>query len=92
MPSTSQEMLDWANKEFDYSNQECGAGVIERWLKSQGYTLTTDWHWILPDPLHRITKKERLAVLFLCEEWDYGFIFINQRQYDNWRSRSVICL
>ena len=45
----------------------------EAFLMKHGFVLTREWHWIVP-PGHKITEKERDAVIFLIEEWDFGGI------------------
>ena len=42
------------------------------YLKQRGYTLQRSWHWHAPDLTHIPTDKERDAILYLIEEWDFG--------------------
>jgi hypothetical protein len=41
-------------------------------LEGLGYRLTAEWFWVPPSPGHVVTPKERSAIEFLIDEWDYG--------------------
>ncbi len=41
-------------------------------LQKQGYVLRKDWLWTKPKPDHEPTERERDAILYLIEEWDFG--------------------
>lgn len=46
----------------------------EEFLKSRGYTLTGNSHWIKPTRFHSISEYEKVCLVFLIEEWDYDGI------------------
>lgn len=48
-----------------------GDDKATNFLESQGYILTRDWLWIIPND-HIVTDEEALAVMFLIQEWDFG--------------------
>ena len=66
MPQASESEHEWALKEFGNIDDATIAG----WLKKEGYELTDAWVWIKPNRL--ISNKERGAINFLMDEWDYG--------------------
>ena len=41
-------------------------------LEGQGYTLHRDWSWSAPEPGQKPTERERDALLYLIQEWDFG--------------------
>jgi hypothetical protein len=43
-------------------------------LLSRGYELLPNWEWLMPSPDHVMSEKEYLCVLFMQDEWDYGWI------------------
>jgi len=42
------------------------------YLTRQGYKQTPTWGWKKPSPSHVITSKERDALIYLIEEWDWA--------------------
>lgn len=50
-------------------------------LKSQGWVLGRDWCWSHPE--HREpTERERDAMFYLIEEWDFGGIIRKEPRHD----------
>jgi len=43
-------------------------------LEDAGYTLRKDWAWDKPSKNHKPTERERDAVIYLIEEWDFDGI------------------
>lgn len=45
-----------------------------RHLEARGFTLNGDWTWTPPPGLtwDTMTERDRLAVEFLVDEWDFG--------------------
>ena len=43
-----------------------------KFLEKQGYKLTRNWRWKLPSENHNVTEKEKDAILYLIQEWDFG--------------------
>lgn len=43
-------------------------------LEIAGYKLTTYWGWNKPTPNHKPTERERDAIIYLIEEWDFAGI------------------
>ena len=41
------------------------------YLESRDYTLEDDWSWSPPFPGHSPTEKEKDAIIYLIEEWDF---------------------
>jgi hypothetical protein len=41
-------------------------------LEDAGFILTPHWTWIKPNPDYSLTERDRKAILFLIEEWDFG--------------------
>lgn len=70
MPQTSNEMralmCKWFGDEIDEK------GPI-KFLQAHGYVLERDWTWTKPTPSHTVSKFEWLCMLFLIEEWDFGW-------------------
>jgi hypothetical protein len=67
MPQASDEIrAPW------HGHDEGGDIAAWRFLKSEGWT---EVRWILhPNkPTTEITDKEWGAVLYLCDEWDWGY-------------------
>jgi len=63
MPQASAETRDaWQGSDHD---------AID-FLKSRGYTLTRDWHWIEPETDYLVAPEEWAAINYLFEEWDFG--------------------
>ena len=57
-------------------------GSIEEataFLKNAGFTLTMHWEWLISKN-HIITEREKDAIKYLCNEWDFGGLIINQTQ------------
>jgi hypothetical protein len=40
-------------------------------LGSRGFTMTKDWHFTAP--MRMLTEREWDALIYLFEEWDYGW-------------------
>jgi len=45
-----------------------------KFLEDAGYSLTQDYHWILPTKEHYPSEEEELCLRFLVDEWDFGWI------------------
>jgi hypothetical protein len=41
-------------------------------LESRGFVLDDNWAWYLPKPGHVLTRRERDAITYLVEEFDWG--------------------
>jgi len=48
-------------------------GTAIEYLEGRGFVLTRDFHWV-PTAGHVISDKDRRAVIFLIQEWDFGGI------------------
>jgi len=42
------------------------------YLEKHGFVRDENWSWYLPKPGHVLTRRERDAVIYLQEEWDWG--------------------
>jgi hypothetical protein len=42
-----------------------------RFLQDAGYRLTRAYQWVAPQPKRDMTERERDAVIYLIEEWDF---------------------
>lgn len=82
MSQASDELRDQMKQWFGDPVDD--GGPIE-FLKSHGFTLTSDWCWKLPTSYHHVSCYEWLCIQFLCYEWDFGAIMD-----DN--DRDTICL
>jgi hypothetical protein len=49
-----------------------GDAEATAFLKSAGYRANPDWTWARPKPGHEPTERERSAICYLIDEWDYG--------------------
>lgn len=54
-------------KEWKGPSEHFAIGYLER----RGYVLSSDWMWIIPKGVTP-TPKDRRAVMFLFQEWDFG--------------------
>jgi hypothetical protein len=52
-----------------------GTNTAIKFLEAAGYSLRRDWCWEPPHPMRPTTEKERSAVFYLIDEWDFGGIF-----------------
>ncbi len=43
-----------------------------KFLQKQGFVLTKEWFWKPPEPSRELTDRERDAILYLIQEWDFG--------------------
>lgn len=41
-------------------------------LQIAGYKLHADWTWTRPTPEHEPTERDRSAIRYLIDEWDFG--------------------
>lgn len=74
MPGTSDEMMQWmkAFHEAQYVDDDDATSF----LTAKGYTLQPDWTWSKPGVtcLDDMAEEEWKNMLYLVEEWDYGFL------------------
>jgi len=47
-------------------------GQAITYLESRGFVLGDNWCWFLPKPGHVLSRRERDAVIYLVEEFDWG--------------------
>jgi hypothetical protein len=40
-------------------------------LQAQGYRLNERWAWVRPTPEHVVTDRDRSAIQYLIDEWDF---------------------
>lgn len=74
-------------------------GQAMDYLEGQGYTLNKDYSWKLPGPHHEVSEKEKDAIIYLIEEWDFDGILTlktecrhpNRRQPDKYNDNLFIC-
>jgi hypothetical protein len=64
MPQASAEL----NKEWDGPSDKKAI----KYLTAAGYILTREYQWKKPTPEHVPTDKEKSAIWFLIDEWDFG--------------------
>ena len=63
MPSASDELrAAWGGDDHD----------AIAYLRAQGYTLLPSWDWKKPNPDHKPTDRENIALDYLFFEWDFG--------------------
>lgn len=41
------------------------------YLRSRGYRLLHDWSWVRPNADHVVTDRDRTAMQYLKDEWDF---------------------
>lgn len=70
MPSTTRERHALISRWFGGEIDPLGP---EHVLTSQGFYFDTGWMIRKPSPSHSMTFEQRELVLFLVEEWDYGY-------------------
>lgn len=51
-----------------------GDGEAIKYLQDRGYRLDRRWSWVPPHAGHVPTERERSAVRYLIDEWDFGGI------------------
>ena len=42
------------------------------YLEGRGFWLRPDFCWRMPTPDHKFTEKDKDAIIYLIEEWDFG--------------------
>jgi hypothetical protein len=42
------------------------------YLRRAGFQLTQQFTWVLPRPEHIVSRRQRSAIRYLMEEWDFG--------------------
>ena len=69
MPIATPELR--AEMERRFGSIDCTP--IIAWLERRGYKLRADYHWDAPAE-HAMSPEEHSALLFLLQEWDFGWI------------------
>lgn len=49
-------------------------GPVIRFLEGRGYVRTSAWEWTMPEGRDIPTPKEWRAIVFLGDEWDWGWL------------------
>ena len=47
-------------------------GQAMEYLEGQGYKLTRQWSWVIPEGQYEPTEREEDAILYLIQEWDFA--------------------
>jgi hypothetical protein len=69
MPTASDEQREMMRKWFGDPVDDSGPYIF---LRRHGYTDHAGM-WRKPTPAHTISDAEWQCIVFLCDEWDYGF-------------------
>jgi hypothetical protein len=67
MPQADEEL----RAEWSHGEEGGGDEAAMAHLRAAGFTLTCQWTWT-PPPGHTVTDRDRSAVLYLIDEWDFG--------------------
>lgn len=86
MPQATAELQkEWM---LDTNSQSAGEFEATQYLFRAGYSLTSRWNWLKPEPSHPVTEKELSAATFMLQEWDYGGII---SELDEHGGEKVMC-
>jgi hypothetical protein len=69
MPQASDEDRELAEKYFGDPISDAGP---MRFLEEQGFFLDQGWRYRKNAKWEDLSDKERFAINFLCDEWDFG--------------------
>jgi hypothetical protein len=80
MPSTTPERLArWGTSD----------SAVIKYLEDRGYVLNGDWTWTLK-PWRDPTEEEIDAMIYLMEEWDFGWFREDRVDLSIWELRGWI--
>lgn len=67
MPQADEEL----RAAWRHGEEGGGDAAAMAHLRGAGFVLTRQWTWRIP-PGHTITDRDRSAMLYLVDEWDFG--------------------
>ncbi len=70
MPTAHVKVRALMNKWFGDPIDDTGP---RDFIRARGYTITSDGTITPPSPSHTVSPYEHWCIVFLCDEWDYGF-------------------
>lgn len=84
MPSASQHVWDKYKELFETDTADDGPATA--YLEAQGWKLRRDFCWTPREGFKKgdeILEKEKYALLFLIEEWDYGGVIYPEQEAES---------